>query len=324
MSSKCLSIILSTWNNSQRLAITLDAIARCTIPAGLQWELVLVNNNCTDDTDAVAQAFATRLPLVYVHEPRQGLSRARNAGLRAAAGQLILFTDDDVRPYPEWIATYWAAFQSKPQGYYFGGPIESEFESIRPDPELLPYAPGSVKGLDWGREARMLELGETLFVSANWACPADALRAVGRFDERLGLDPSSHRLKVGEESDLMQRLQAMGLKPWYLPEARIRHFVPARKCKLRHIAARREASGYMWARYRPDHDLPQVPDWMYKVAVKLWWRWLKERLRGRKAYQEYMEYRTMVGRIKGLRDRIRAQEVSGVAKQGEGVRHAQG
>ena len=316
-----ISVILCTWNNCQRLRITLDAISRFAIPNVLGWEVVLVNNNCTDDTDVVAQEFAARLPLVYVHEPKQGLSRARNAGLAVAAGQLIIFTDDDVKPYPQWIAAYWDAWRARPNGFYFGGPIESEFESCSPDPALLPFAPYSVSGLDWGDEARELTAQEC-FVSANWACPAEALRAAGGFDERLGLDPSSGRVKVGEEYDLMQRLQLAGLRPWYLPQARIRHFVPAQKCRLRHIAARREAHGYMWARYQSDHEMGQVPDWMYKVAVKLWLQWLKERLRGRKAYEECMKVRTMVGRIKGLRDRIRAQEVGGLAMQGERVRHA--
>ena len=58
-------VMLCTWNNSSRLRITLDAIAQCEVPEGLCWELVLVNNNCTDDTDAVAAEFAERLPNSY-------------------------------------------------------------------------------------------------------------------------------------------------------------------------------------------------------------------------------------------------------------------
>ena len=79
------SVIICTWNNCRRLAITLDAISQCVIPPNLQWELVLVNNNCTDETQRVAREFANKLPLVYVEEPQQGLSRAKNKGLRVAS-----------------------------------------------------------------------------------------------------------------------------------------------------------------------------------------------------------------------------------------------
>ena len=237
-----ISLLVATWNNSKRLAITLDAIAQCRVPAGVTWELVVVNNNCTDDTDAVVASFSHRLPLLLVHEPVQGLSRARNAGLAAASGDLIIFTDDDVRPCPEWISVYWAAFQKRPKGHYFGGPIESEFEGSPPPKELLEVAPASVRGLDWGQSERALTASE-YFIAPNWACPAAALRSAGGFCETFGLNPASGRVSVGEETDLMHRLSALGMIPWYLPEAKLKHWVPERKCTLGHAAARAAASG---------------------------------------------------------------------------------
>ncbi len=66
-----ISILICTWNNSKRLRIALDFISHCTIPKGLDWEVVLVNNNCTDDTDKVVEDFSSKLPLKYVNEPIQ-------------------------------------------------------------------------------------------------------------------------------------------------------------------------------------------------------------------------------------------------------------
>ena len=83
------SVVLCTWNNAKRLAITLDAISKCAFD--MKWELVVVNNNCSDETDQVVEACREKLPIVYVHETRQGLSRARNAGLSAASGELVVF-----------------------------------------------------------------------------------------------------------------------------------------------------------------------------------------------------------------------------------------
>ncbi|MCC6444207.1 MAG: glycosyltransferase family 2 protein [Armatimonadetes bacterium] len=232
-----ISVILSTWNNSNRLRITLEAISQCKVPEGILWELVLVNNNCTDETDEVARNFADKLPILYIKEPRQGLSRAKNAGIKAARGKLIIFTDDDVKPCRDWIAIYWSAYQANPEGYFWGGPIESEFGNGNIDEELVRLAPPSVKGLSFGSDMKILSPDEYL-VAANWACPAEAIRTAGGFDISTGLNPASGKVIVGEETDLMSRLMQMGLVENYLPEAGIKHFVPEDKCSLGHILSR--------------------------------------------------------------------------------------
>lgn len=235
------SVIISTWNNAGQLRLTLEALCACATPADATWELVLVNNACTDDTNAVVEPFRRRLPLVYVDEPRSGVSHGRNAGLAASSGKLIVFTDDDVRVKPDWIACYWRAYLSRPAGFYFGGPIDSEFETAPPPrAPWLVLAPPSIRGLDWGSSERALSSRE-FFVGGNWACPIDALTATDGFDSKLGLNPSSDVVRVGEESELMNRLTESGWKGWYLPESRVTHFVPARKSRQAHVMDRRIA-----------------------------------------------------------------------------------
>src|SRR5262245_10975292 len=119
------SVIVCTWNNARRLAITLGALRECHIPRDMQWELVLVDNGSTDDTAVVVRQFTDVLPLVRLEERRPGLSHAKNAALRSSSGRLLIFTDDDVTPCRDWIKTYWAAHRDRQSGYYFGGPIES-------------------------------------------------------------------------------------------------------------------------------------------------------------------------------------------------------
>jgi glycosyltransferase involved in cell wall biosynthesis len=80
------SLILCTYNRAASLKQTLESFAQMQVPADLSWELVLVDNNSSDDTRAVAEACAKdcNLPLRYIFEPNQGISFARNAGVRAA------------------------------------------------------------------------------------------------------------------------------------------------------------------------------------------------------------------------------------------------
>jgi GT2 family glycosyltransferase len=317
-----ISIILCTWNNSRRLALTLDAIARCAVPASLTWELILVNNNCTDDTPSVVRSFEGRLPLVLVDEPRQGLSRARNAGRRVAHGRLILFTDDDVTPCTGWIASYATAHREHPRGFYFGGSLVPEYERDRPEPALLQVASAPVAGLDLGSLPRVLEPNER-FLGANWACPADALDTVGGFDVRYGLDASLGRRRVGEEWDLMERLRARGILPWYLPGAVVQHFVPAQKCCLPYLAGNWEAHGEStvmrgvvdttpFLRARPElspvcrDGWPRIagaPLCAYVEAGRYGMRWLVQRALARSAYVNYASWRFCLGAIRGHRQR---------------------
>lgn len=298
--------MICTWNNCQLLGSALTALAKCDIPEGLEWEVVVVNNNSTDSTEEVVHSFTRLLPIAYVYERRQGLSWARNAGLARASGRLAVFTDDDVKPCEGWIASYWSAFQEKPSGFYFGGPIISEFEGTAPDEALLRFAPFSVKGLHWGDAPKILGNGEC-FIGVNWACPLEAVRALGGFNVHMGLNPSSGKVRVGEETYLMKQLSLRGFSPWYVPGAWVRHNVPARKCTLKHIAERAEAGAAYLALADPPRldstpTLGGVPRWMYRRAVELWLRWLKTRLSGQKAYEEYVEFRSMLGTMRGIRE----------------------
>lgn len=299
-----ISVIICTWNNSGRLAMTLGAVSGCIVPPGVKWQVVLVNNSCTDDTDQVAQRFAGKLPLVYVKEPQQGLSRARNAGLKAASGELILFTDDDVRPFREWIETYWSAYQERPAGYYFGGPIQIEYETLKPDEELLRFAPPSVRGLYYGPTDRILMKREG-FISANWACPAEVIRNVGFFDIQKGLNAASKKIRTGEERDLMDRLNNCGWKGLYLRKAELVHFVPEAKCTLRHIGDRAEGFAAFVASNRNNTSRSKmicgIPRWMIKQLIMLWIKWTWLRVKGETAYGEYIEFRKMKGTIEGHR-----------------------
>lgn len=99
------AIILCTRDRIASLRDTLAAIGRCAVPADLTAELIVVDNGSTDGTaDLVRSTRLPNLPVRYVPEPAPGQVRARNAGLRASAGAaVVLFTDDDVRPVPDWI-----------------------------------------------------------------------------------------------------------------------------------------------------------------------------------------------------------------------------
>ena len=78
------TVAICTWNRADLLDRTLAEMAALRVPAGLRWELVVVDNNCTDHTDAVAARYAGRLPLRLLHQPTPGKSHAANLALDEA------------------------------------------------------------------------------------------------------------------------------------------------------------------------------------------------------------------------------------------------
>src|ERR1700676_1787445 len=101
-----ITVAICTWNRAKLLDQTLTQMRELRIPVGVEWELLVVNNNCTDDTDAVLGRHAAHLPLQRLFQPRQGKSYAANLAVERSRGALIVWTDDDVLVDPNWLAEY--------------------------------------------------------------------------------------------------------------------------------------------------------------------------------------------------------------------------
>ena len=97
------SVVIPTYNRADELAPTLRSLS--ALDVGAPWEVVVVDNNSTDDTRAVVDAAARTFPveLSYVFEREQGRSAALNAGIRKSRGAVVVTTDDDVRVEPDWL-----------------------------------------------------------------------------------------------------------------------------------------------------------------------------------------------------------------------------
>jgi glucosyl-dolichyl phosphate glucuronosyltransferase len=98
------SVIICTYNRAADLEQTLDSLRDVALPSEGAAELIVVDNGSTDETAKVAQAFSrTGLAIRYVREARRGKGHAYNAGIAAARGRVLLFSDDDMRFPPDWI-----------------------------------------------------------------------------------------------------------------------------------------------------------------------------------------------------------------------------
>lgn len=233
-------MVISTRNNAVRLDQTLGGLGRLRLPEATSLEIIVVDNGSSDDTATTLGAWERRLPLRWLRVEQPGVATAKNAGVAAARGDLLLCTDDDVDVPQHWLAAYAAAYRLHGDRCFYGGPIVPRYEGPEPDPALRQFTPVSVRGMDLGRESRPLRGGE-YFIGPNWACPASRFRQAGGYDPRLGYNATGGPSGGGEETDLMARLRASGVHAWYIPEATLEHWVPVAKASPAHIYRCHEA-----------------------------------------------------------------------------------
>ncbi|MBO9606668.1 MAG: glycosyltransferase family 2 protein [Paenibacillaceae bacterium] len=218
------SIVICTYNRAELLRATLDSLLRlssldCS-------ETIVVDNASTDATRSVAEAFiganVGTIRARYVNERRQGLSAARNAGIRAACGDIVAFLDDDAIPGAAWLRTIAETFAARPDVAAIGGPIRPMFESGRPDWLIKPFEPPYT----------IVDLGDGIKPYPPHGHPFGANMAIRRAAlERLPFPESLGRkgnvLLSGEETWLFGQLRRQGRTVLYHPDMEVDHFIPA-------------------------------------------------------------------------------------------------
>jgi GT2 family glycosyltransferase len=253
-------------------------LARLRQIPGPEMEFLIVDNapSTTDSRAVFDQVVGTDRRFRHLHEPRPGLSRARNRALSEARGSVIAYTDDDVWVDPDWPRALAAGFQQTGVGCVTGlictaaidGPAERYFDarvswadSCRPvlhriggstDRGLFPYLPG------------------TFGAGANFAVRTELLRELGGFDEALGAGTPA---AGGEDLDIFVRVLLAGHALAYQPSAVVWHHHRAGLDELR-----RQMFGYgtglsafvtkhLWERGTRREVLRRIPRGIGRVAA---------------------------------------------------------
>lgn len=269
------TIAICTWNRAASLARTLASLQEVVHPAGVEVEVVVVNNGCSDDTDDVIARFAKVLSLQRVWQPESGLSHARNAAVEAATGDYILWTDDDVLIDRHWLLGYEEAFRMHPEAVFFGGPIEPVFEGGIPEWIRVgwQYLGGAFAERNLG--SAPFRFDSALPFGANMALRMDEQRRFC-YDVNLGRRPGVV-LVSGEETAFLRTLLAAGNQGWWVPTARVQHCIPLERQTPAYICAYFKGQGFTDGILLSDPVAGQTRVWL----LKLWWRAAKYELRYR-------------------------------------------
>jgi GT2 family glycosyltransferase len=239
------------------------------------WQLLVVNNNCTDETDAVLEAFAARLPLRRVFEPNLGHSNARNAAVAAAEGEYLVWTDDDVLVDTRWLCAYERAFELHPSADFFGGPVTPWFEGTAP-----AWIGDAWRIIETAYAAR--DLGDQPFALTRDLIPFGANFAVRREAQRRHrYDPALGRVGTGmmsgDEVAVLRSILRAGGSGWWVPDARVEHFIPAARQSTDWVRKFHAGQGEQQAREEllTGPTWFGRPRWLWREAIEkeFLWRW---------------------------------------------------
>lgn len=229
-----ISVVLCTFNRCLSLPRALDSLGAQTLPESVSWEAIIVDNNSSDGTRALSEEYCHRYPgrFRYAFEPQQGLSRARNTGIRHATGEIIAFIDDDVVADPEWLRNLTASLL---QGEWAGagGRILPPSEFSPPDWLTLGGEMdlgGPLALFDLGD--RPMELGRAPY-GTNMAFRKSMFDKYGAF--RVELGRCGKNLLSGEDTEFGKRLMAAGERLCYEPAALVYHPVPDERLSELHF-----------------------------------------------------------------------------------------
>ncbi|MGM9787520.1 MAG: glycosyltransferase [Candidatus Cryptobacteroides sp.] len=232
-----ISIIICTYNREDCILRPLQALDREDFK---DFEVVLVDNNSTDSTASLIRGFHSGhpdFPLRYFLETKQGLSFARNRGLKEARGETIVFLDDDAVPREGYLKNLSRHLEELPEVGAFGGRIVPLFEDCSAPNWLCRWSLSWLSAMDMGDKVKEFKRGFP--IGANMVFRSQALKACGLFDTSLGRVEKN--LMGGEEKDIFRRLKSLGHKVFYLPDVEVSHIIPKSRTSLDYV--RRFADG---------------------------------------------------------------------------------
>lgn len=275
-----ISIIICTCNRAEYLRSTLAALAEVHVPSDMTAELLVVDNGSDATAEVAATCLLPNISARYIAEPRRGKGFAYNTGLANARGDILLFTDDDVRFPADWIAGLSAPILSgEAQAVQGGIQIAPHLQRDWMTPLHRCYFADTE---NWGKA------GPKRLIGANMAFSREVLLQVPGFDEELG--PGA--MGFWEDSLFSQQLVAAGYTISPQLQASVEHHFDPTRLLREHVLQRAAKDGrsnayvsYHWDHYEDPQvtqnlrrellalkmgRLTQKGRWKYKEGASLW------------------------------------------------------
>ncbi len=268
-----ISAVISTYNRARYLPKVLQHLLQQSLDKK-DYEIIVVNNNSTDRTEAIARNFHENNPDIqykYVIETNQGLSYGRNRGILESEGDYITFIDDDAFPDRDYLKVTVDYLDSHPEVVATGGKIHLSFED-EPPAWINQYMASLLGHFDVGDKIKAFT-PNNYPRGSNMSFRASVFEQVGSFDPQLGR--KGDKLEGSEEKDMFNRIYRTGKKVMYLPDALVHHTVPSERTSTNFI--RNQAMGTGMSEYKrariEGNTLglirSEIKKWMATLALSL-------------------------------------------------------
>lgn len=247
--SPVINVVVCTYNRADLLASALQTLCEQTLDSS-EYEVIVVDNNSTDNTRAVAEEFCRRYPNVrYCFEPQQGLSHARNRGWRVARGEYVAYLDDDCQAPEQWLAVAKEIIEQISPGV-FGGPYYAFYNAPKPR-----WWKDSYRSREHAEKARALTPDEDLS-GGNIFFRRTLLETLDGFNVQFGM--SGQKIAFGEETVFLRRIHATmpDQLVYYDPRLYVHHLVHAKTMTMWWRVRERFARGrYSYRLFHGDNPL---------------------------------------------------------------------
>lgn len=236
-----LTVIVCTYNRSGNLPSCLGALAEQEHAEEIEWEVLVVDNNSSDDTAVVVERLRRDLPITvrYERESEQGLNHARNRGVMSSRGTYFTFVDDDIRVNRRWLASLHRAFRTN-DADAVGGRIHLD-PAVKLPAWIVPGTEiaGFLGYQDFGDRAFRMDGTSRYPFGGNMSFNRRVVDRIGLFNPKLGRKGAGHKrgeLFKGAETDYFHRLAAAGdARIFYEPDAIVYHSVQPHQLRQRYF-----------------------------------------------------------------------------------------
>lgn len=214
-----LSVVVCTHNREAYLPECLVNLSNQNATNDL-FEIIVVNNNCTDGTEAICLEFEKQHPnlnFVYTKEKKPGLSNARNKGIETARGEIISFIDDDGFAREDYVSEIIRIADNPSYDEYiaFGGKVIPRYNEGMEPIWLSKYINGVVSKVDLGE--KVMPFTAKYPAGCNMIFRAEFFEQHGGFNADLEIR--------GDDKFVFLKLKAAGLKILYVPSIYVEHFM---------------------------------------------------------------------------------------------------
>ncbi len=233
------SVIIPTFNRSARLTAGVQSFLAQDYP-GDRYEVIVADNDSTDDTpNVIASLVADNGIVRRVLEKRRGAHFARNSAAKAARGEILYFTDDDMIAAPDMLRSLVTGFDLSPGIGVVTGRVVPSWET-EPPRWVLEYCQNALLSLNDLGDATIVSDTDPGVFSCHEAILREAFFRAGGFNP----DTNAGEFTGDNETGLNLKVAALGYRFAYVGAAKIQHVIPAARMTQDYLNSRFADQGY--------------------------------------------------------------------------------